>query len=119
LNEEDIKNCFDTAQQLNLPLLCGKNSCTLERLSSKWNLKIIHSGYQRRFDESLGKIKEMTESTIGKAQLLRLTSRDHPPPPEAYLTAPSSGSFFDDFSTHDVVRSKKNQTKPNQTQIDC
>lgn len=81
LSAEEIKLCFDTAEECKLPLLCG---------------------YQRRFDDDLIKVKEMTTTNTGKVQLLRLTSRDHPPPPEEYLNAPSSGSFFDDFSTHDV-----------------
>ena len=34
---------------------------------------------------------------------MRITARDHPPPPKEYLEAESTGSFFEDFSTHDAV----------------
>ena len=62
-------------------------------------------GYQRRFDPHIAATKHFAEKVLGDVQLLRVTSRDHPPPPEEYLQAESTGSFFDDFSTHDVVRS--------------
>jgi myo-inositol 2-dehydrogenase/D-chiro-inositol 1-dehydrogenase len=71
-------------------------------------------GYQRRFDPSFVKLKESIASgaigkqiisngakSAGKVNILRLTSRDHPPPPIEVLS--SAGSFFQDFSTHDVV----------------
>jgi myo-inositol 2-dehydrogenase/D-chiro-inositol 1-dehydrogenase len=46
------------------------------------------------------KLQSSLATKVGKVQILRLTSRDHPPPPEHFLE--SAGTFFEDFSTHDL-----------------
>jgi len=81
LSTEQIEACFQLASEKKTPLFCG---------------------YQRRFDPDIAATKNFAETTLGDIQLMRMTSRDHPPPPEEYLQAGSTGSFFDDFSTHDV-----------------
>jgi len=81
LSPEKIEECFNLAEEHQIPLFCG---------------------YQRRFDPHISAAKHIAEKSLGDITLLRVTSRDHPPPPEEYLLADSTGSFFDDFSTHDV-----------------
>jgi myo-inositol 2-dehydrogenase/D-chiro-inositol 1-dehydrogenase len=58
------------------------------------------TGYNRRFDDSFMKLQSSLVTKVGKVQLLRLSSRDHPPPPDQFLD--SAGTFFEDFSTHDL-----------------
>ena len=61
----------------------------------------VSKGYQRRFDPDYKYTKKIAEEYLGGIQLLRITFRDHPAPKE-YMSADSTGSLFDDFSTHDV-----------------
>ena len=43
-------------------------------------------GYNRRFDPSFLSLRDgVIQGKIGTVEQLRLTSRDHPPPPAAYL----------------------------------
>ena len=57
-------------------------------------------GFNRRFDANFSKIHEIVESgKIGRAQILRISSRDPAPPPETYLRA--SGGIFLDMTIHD------------------
>ena len=57
-------------------------------------------GFNRRFDPNFSKVRAMIESgKIGRAQVLRITSRDPSPPPETYLRA--SGGLFLDMTIHD------------------
>ena len=57
-------------------------------------------GFNRRFDPNFSKVRAMIESgKIGRAQVLRITSRDPAPPPETYLRA--SGGIFLDMTIHD------------------
>ncbi len=44
--------------------------------------------------------QQVRAGDVGQVKFIRLTSRDHPPPNIAVLS--ESGTFFDDFSTHDV-----------------
>lgn len=77
--------------------------CVFKVQIQLFNFHLLLLGYQRRFDPHIAATKNLAEKVLGNIQLLRVTSRDHPPPPEEYLQAASTGSFFDDFSTHDVV----------------
>jgi myo-inositol 2-dehydrogenase/D-chiro-inositol 1-dehydrogenase len=80
LSVRDIEESFSTAAANGVELMCG---------------------YQRRFDPHFQKAKEIIASgKIGKVHIVRMTSRDHPAPPAEVLL--NLGSFFDDFSTHDV-----------------
>jgi myo-inositol 2-dehydrogenase/D-chiro-inositol 1-dehydrogenase len=80
LSVEDIEACFASAEQHGVPLLCA---------------------YQRRFDPSFAELKrEIERGAIGPLHIVRITSRDHPPPSPDALAG--GGSFFDDFATHDV-----------------
>lgn len=57
--------------------------------------------YQRRFDPAFVSVRrQVIEGKIGQPQLLLMTSRDHPAPSTGGLSG--GGSFFADFSTHDV-----------------
>lgn len=57
-------------------------------------------GFNRRFDPNFSKVRAMIESgKIGRAQVLRITSRDPAPPPETYLR--TSGGIFLDMTIHD------------------
>jgi myo-inositol 2-dehydrogenase/D-chiro-inositol 1-dehydrogenase len=57
-------------------------------------------GFNRRFDPNFYKVRTLIESQkIGRAQVLRITSRDPAPPPENYLR--SSGGIFLDMTIHD------------------
>jgi myo-inositol 2-dehydrogenase/D-chiro-inositol 1-dehydrogenase len=61
---------------------------------------VLFCGYQRRFDAGFRALRTAIEQgQVGDVQLVRLTSRDHPPPPVDFLA--TAGSFFQDFSTHD------------------
>jgi len=80
LKNEEIVEAFERSTKVGLPLLCG---------------------YNRRFDPHFLRVKnQIITDAIGHIKFMRITSRDHPPPPLEFLD--SAGSFFDDFSTHDV-----------------
>jgi len=83
IDSADVDSCYALADERKLPLLVG---------------------YQRRFDHSLSKLQNLiAQRAVGSPCLLRITSRDHPPPPDEYLGDPeASGGFFRDFSTHDI-----------------
>eukprot|EP00698_Gefionella_okellyi_P000635 TRINITY_DN10560_c0_g1_i1.p1 TRINITY_DN10560_c0_g1~~TRINITY_DN10560_c0_g1_i1.p1 ORF type:complete len:730 (-),score=129.43 TRINITY_DN10560_c0_g1_i1:1-2190(-) len=83
LRRGDIEACFEACEHAQVPLLCA---------------------YNRRFDPSFAALRaDVCANRIGAVEQLRVTSRDHPPPPAAYLAnATASGGFFHDFSTHDI-----------------
>jgi myo-inositol 2-dehydrogenase / D-chiro-inositol 1-dehydrogenase len=57
-------------------------------------------GFQRRFDPNFLKVREtIAAGRVGQPQILRITSRDPGPPPEAYIRA--SGGIFMDMTIHD------------------
>ncbi len=57
-------------------------------------------GFNRRFDPSFQKAKELIQAgKIGEPHLIRITSRDPAPPPLDYLKA--SGGIFLDMTIHD------------------
>ena len=57
-------------------------------------------GFNRRFDANFSKIRELvTAGTVGDPHVLKITSRDPAPPPEAYIR--SSGGLFLDMTIHD------------------
>jgi myo-inositol 2-dehydrogenase/D-chiro-inositol 1-dehydrogenase len=57
-------------------------------------------GFNRRFDPNFLKVREtIVAGQVGQPQVLRITSRDPGPPPEAYIRA--SGGIFLDMTIHD------------------
>jgi myo-inositol 2-dehydrogenase / D-chiro-inositol 1-dehydrogenase len=57
-------------------------------------------GFNRRFDANFRKVREsVAAGAIGRPQILRITSRDPGPPPEAFIR--SSGGLFLDMTIHD------------------
>lgn len=57
--------------------------------------------FNRRFDPSFRRVKaELATGSIGKLELLTISSRDPAPPPEDYL--PESGGLFRDMMIHDL-----------------
>jgi len=80
LNLEDIDLCYNESKRLNIPLLCA---------------------YQRRHDESFAKARQtINNGSIGKVQIVRSTSRDHPLPTLNFLKI--SGKIFHDCTSHDI-----------------
>ena len=60
----------------------------------------LQIGFNRRFDPSFKKAKEMVNSgTIGKPHIVRITSRDPAPPPMEYIKV--CGGIFLDMMIHD------------------
>lgn len=77
---EEIDECFRLAANKDLPLFVGFN---------------------RRFDPSHARVaSEVSEGSIGKLQLLRLTSRDSPLPSIDYIR--TSHGIFHDCIVHDL-----------------
>ena len=57
-------------------------------------------GFNRRFDPNFLKVREIVKSgKVGVPHVLKITSRDPSPPPEAYIRA--SGGLFLDMTIHD------------------
>jgi myo-inositol 2-dehydrogenase/D-chiro-inositol 1-dehydrogenase len=57
-------------------------------------------GFNRRFDPNFLKVREViANGGVGRPHMLRITSRDPGPPPEAYIRA--SGGIFLDMTIHD------------------
>jgi len=60
----------------------------------------LQVGFNRRFDPNFLKVREIVKSGgIGEPHVLKITSRDPSPPPEAYIRA--SGGIFLDMTIHD------------------
>jgi len=60
----------------------------------------LQVGFNRRFDPSFKKAKELVaQGTIGTPHLVRITSRDPEPPPISYIKV--SGGIFLDMMIHD------------------
>jgi myo-inositol 2-dehydrogenase/D-chiro-inositol 1-dehydrogenase len=60
----------------------------------------LQIGFNRRFDPSFMKAKEMVQSgKIGKPHIVKITSRDPAPPPIEYIKV--SGGIFLDMTVHD------------------
>jgi len=77
---EDIDRCYEESKKLNVPLLCA---------------------YQRRHDDSFSRARDVIRSGgIGKLQMVRTSSRDHPYPTMNYLKI--SGKIFHDCASHDM-----------------
>ena len=57
-------------------------------------------GFNRRFDQNFLRVREtIAAGQVGQPHVLRITSRDPGPPPEAYIRA--SGGIFLDMTIHD------------------
>jgi myo-inositol 2-dehydrogenase/D-chiro-inositol 1-dehydrogenase len=60
----------------------------------------LQIGFNRRFDHNFRRIREhVRQGTVGEPHLVKITSRDPAPPPEAYIA--SSGGLFIDMMIHD------------------
>lgn len=60
----------------------------------------LQIGFNRRFDRTFKRIRELTlAGEIGDVQLIKITSRDPAPPPQAYVAV--SGGIFMDMMIHD------------------
>jgi len=80
LKLSEVDECYIEAKKNNVPLLCG---------------------YQRRSDPSFVKLKETIEhGKLGKVQIVKTISRDHPVPPVKFLKI--SGGIFHDCGSHDI-----------------
>lgn len=63
--------------------------------------RLLLVGFQRRYDPDFVELQQLVASgALGRPKTLRLTSRDHPPPDTRNLSG--GGSFFSDFSIHDL-----------------
>lgn len=61
---------------------------------------LLQVGFNRRMDPSFRRLKELVQSgQLGKPHIVKITSRDPQPPPEAYVR--SSGGMFMDMTIHD------------------
>lgn len=77
---QEVDELYALAKEKNLTLLCA---------------------FQRRFDPSFMKLKKaITEGQIGKVQVIKTTSRDHPLPSFEFLK--TSGGIFHDCAIHDI-----------------
>ncbi len=64
--------------------------------------KPVFIGFNRRFDGSHARLKEIVESgAIGKVEMVSITSRDPNPPPVYYMKATPGGIFYDTI-IHDL-----------------
>jgi len=80
LEVHEIDECYAEAQKQNVQLLCG---------------------YQRRHDASFAKLQQaVRDGAIGIPEIIKTTSRDHPPPTMEYLKI--SGGIMHDCASHDV-----------------
>ncbi len=60
----------------------------------------LMTGFNRRFDPEFRKIKSLVDSgSIGKTEIIKITSRDPAPPSAGFLK--SSGGLFADMAIHD------------------
>lgn len=60
----------------------------------------LQVGFNRRFDHNFKRVREHVQNgAIGDAHLIKITSRDPAPPPEAYIKV--SGGIFMDMMIHD------------------
>ena len=60
----------------------------------------LQIGFNRRFDPNFRRVRQMVaEGKIGQPHILRITSRDHAPPPIEYVRV--SGGIFFDMTIHD------------------
>jgi len=60
----------------------------------------LQVGFNRRFDHNFKRVREHVQSgAIGETHLIKITSRDPAPPPEAYIKL--SGGIFMDMMIHD------------------
>jgi myo-inositol 2-dehydrogenase/D-chiro-inositol 1-dehydrogenase len=60
----------------------------------------LQVGFNRRFDHNFKRIREHVQAgAIGETQMIKITSRDPAPPPEAYIKV--SGGIFMDMMIHD------------------
>jgi myo-inositol 2-dehydrogenase/D-chiro-inositol 1-dehydrogenase len=60
----------------------------------------LQVGFNRRFDHNFKRIREHVQAgAIGETHLIKITSRDPAPPPEAYIKV--SGGIFMDMMIHD------------------
>ena len=77
----------------------GRINAVLDALKAKPELKYT-VGFNRRFDHNFRAIRKAVESgTIGKVELVKVTSRDPAPPSAEY--AARSGGIFMDMTIHD------------------
>lgn len=60
----------------------------------------LQIGFNRRFDHNFKRVREHVASgTIGEPHIVKITSRDPSPPPQAYIK--NSGGLFMDMAIHD------------------
>ncbi len=60
----------------------------------------LQVGFNRRFDPGFARVREaVLDASVGRPELLRITSRDVAPPPLDYV--PRSGGIFLDMTIHD------------------
>ncbi|ODM94418.1 putative oxidoreductase YrbE [Orchesella cincta] len=79
-NNEDIKKCYQKAQDAGLPLLCAFN---------------------RRFDPSFSTLaKKVHAGELGKVHMVKTCARDSPLPSMEYLKI--SNGIFHDCAVHDI-----------------
>ena len=58
-------------------------------------------GFQRRYDPDFARVRAIvSEGGIGQVHMVRITSRDAVPPPEAFIA--TSGGLFLDMTIHDL-----------------
>eukprot|EP01120_Amphizonella_sp_Union-15-10_P011669 TRINITY_DN4_c0_g1_i1.p1 TRINITY_DN4_c0_g1~~TRINITY_DN4_c0_g1_i1.p1 ORF type:complete len:339 (-),score=49.75 TRINITY_DN4_c0_g1_i1:177-1193(-) len=80
LNHKEVDSCYELAKKQGVHLLCG---------------------FQRRSDPNFMKLKEhLDNKSIGRIQIVKTTSRDHPVPAISFLKI--SGGFFHDCASHDL-----------------
>ncbi len=60
----------------------------------------LQIGFNRRFDPSFSRVRELVQNgSLGKLNIVRITSRDPSPPPISYIKV--SGGLFLDMTIHD------------------
>ena len=80
LDEARARRCIDVAAAASIPL---------------------YVGFNRRYDPSFRRLKdEIAAGTIGKVEVVSITSRDPAPPPADYIRR--SGGMFRDMTIHDL-----------------
>lgn len=89
-----------------IPIFCEKPLATnleeTQRLVEEIEASGIgfQLGFQRRFDAAYREARRLvTDGSLGRLYVVRLTGHDPEPPHEAYI--PQSGGIFNDFSVHD------------------
>ena len=90
-NENEIHNCFNLANSLNLKLLVA---------------------YQKRFDKNYNKLYNIINNNNYKPKNIHIVNKDYPVPPISYLK--TSNGIVEDMICHDIdiINSYMNFEKP-------